>query len=272
VAIESGRGGSEVKVLMDSALLDSKLTEDSMATTKIKLGDKEYEVPTDLSDALTSHLTDMTSKHQTAMDKLLAKAQKEKDDLLAGLAKSQDDDDTKDAATLAKDDDDDDDTKDDDDSKTTKDTKTTDSIKSPALKPIAARIDRLLGKIAQYKKEAKTHMDSMTPAKLAEAVKSRAKLVATAMQVIDSADSTKLFAMDELEIKKAVVKAKNPEMVLDAKSADFVDGMFQAIAEGVSGENLGDVLGAILLDAGGPASEGGAKKGWVKQPLTMHKG
>jgi hypothetical protein len=286
VNLEAGRGGPEVKVLMDSAITPRK----EKSTMKIKLGDKEYEVPSELGDALKGHLDGLTTQHQQEMDELKGKLDK----LEANAKKTRDGEEGEEGEEeelekLAEDDDDIDlekwakeEAAEHGDDKANKDMGHKDHIyadslksKSPLLRKIAEKLDTLKGQRNQlFRQTRKSNMDSIDPVKAGEAFKKRAEVVAVAYEIMDSAEADKLLSLPEAEVKKAVVLALNPKLDMTGKSGAFIDGMFEAIALSNKPSNVGEVLGRMLMpvqDGQGSAGTPQAAKPWEKKPLSAHK-
>lgn len=236
VALKAGRGGPEVRMLMDS--IDIKLPTKESTMKKIKVGDKEYEVSEDLADAIEM---DRATTGKT-MDALKSSVQKFKDKMKkAGLGDGDDDEDAEAMDALG------DITADEDPEKAVAQL---DAIETPnpLLKKIKKRMTRLVGKLSGALKTASTHMDALKPENLTKTIETRMRLVAVAHSVMDAPDTKKLLAMPEIDLKKAIILAKNSSIVLEGKSVDFIDGMFETIAVKVGNQELSEALGAILLD------------------------
>ena len=274
VGIPAGRGGPEVRMLLDSA---DPQPENTMA--KIKVGDKEYEVPQEAADAW-------------------AKAEKDAKELKDAIAKAERD--LKDAKKKDKKDDDDDDGDDEEAmdmadfvQAVTADSDSAVIATMDAIKPrtlggrlIKGAFSKLQGRIVAATEAAKqTIQDAAitTPKKLAQAAATHAKLVAVCMAVMDKADPNELFAKESLELKKLVIAAKMPTVDLKGKSLEFVDGLYDGVAMGVAPSNVGEVLGKILSVTDADSAKGAneprnpyqdagfkmpaARKPWVKGPL-----
>ena len=273
VDIDEGRGGPEVRMLMDSADLSCTQKEAAVAEKKdddklvpIKLGDDEHKVTPALAEAFKHHVEGMKSDHEKAQDEMAEKLTKLKsyqktaeddegdlEELGEGEAESEDDDD-KAAAKM--------------DSLT---------LRTEKGRKVKARISKLLGRIAGLKAEVKAKMDSASPAKLAEAARAQAKLVATVMALDSKANASELFKLDALDLKKKAILSRDPKAVLDSKSADYIDGCFQTLAAQVQPSATGALLGAALLmdekgDKGTPSEvTKTAKQPWTPKPLSAHK-
>lgn len=247
VGIPKGRGGPDVRMLLDSA--DTQ--ENTMR--KIKVGDKEYEVPNDVADAWEKSQKDLADADQ----RLKAAANKD--------SKKRD---RKDRKKGGDDDDDDDDDEEEMDAKKFGDAITLDAVAggtihldavepvSMAGKLIKGALVKMQGRVVAAEALAKTHLDSattITPEKLAAAARSHAKLVATALAILDGVEGVSakaLFDMNGVDVKKKAILHKLPDTKLDGKGEAFVDGIFEGIAASVSPSNVGEVLGHALFDTG----------------------
>lgn len=259
VAIAEGRGGPEVRMLMDSAELSSSqekaMPEPSKEMKTIKLGDVEHEITPALHDALTAHIEGLKAEHKKAMDELAGQ--------VSGLKKLDEDEDgdienlteetegQEEDAACAK----------------------MDSIepKSERMKKVKTRISRLLGKVAGLTREVKAKMDAASPERLAEAAKTQATMVATVCALDSKAKPADLFGKSVGELKRLAILARDPKAVLDGKDAAYIDGRFDAIASSVKPSNIGEVLGAMLLDTKSePTQEQAApaQKKWTPVPLS----
>ena len=278
VGLEAGRGGSNVKVLMDSAITPKQ--EKTTMSKKISIGDKEYEVSQELGDAFGKHMDEFTKKHTEEMDALkkeLEGLKKKQDDC------SKDDDDTKisedddeDLENLADDDDDLDLKKwaeEEEKEPGHKDKAHKDSLKGKdaRIHAIAAKVDKLKAQRNQLYRQSKTHMDAADPQKMTEALRHKAQVLAVAAQVMDNADINAMFSQSEAEIKKAIVAAREPKVDLKGKSAEFIDGMFEAISLTCTADNVGEVLGAMLMDNADTSTQHQAPAKWEKPKLTASK-
>jgi hypothetical protein len=274
VGIAKGRGGPDVRMLLDSA---DPQTEITMATKKIKVGDKEYEVPEDLHDALSREKAAMDSKLEALAHKD-AKGRRRAKDAKKGKGEGGDDDDdaddeneeAMDMADLA--------------NAVTMDSEAGATAQMDAVSPrtlpgrlIKSAFSKMQGRLVAAQAQAKTQMDSAAaPEKLAAAAREHAKLVATACAVMDDAKPHELFAKPAAEIKKAVILAKLPNTKFEGKDAAFVDGMFEGIASSVTPSNVGEVLGKVLMDSAAEpqhkepfkdSARAQARKPWTAQPL-----
>ncbi|HEX5034647.1 MAG TPA: DUF2213 domain-containing protein [bacterium] len=85
--------------------------------------------------------------------------------------------------------------------------------------------------------------------------RARADLEDTAKEVLgDELKADEIENLDELDLKKKVIEKVLPEKKIDGKSADYVDGLFEAVKESFtedSGADLKAALGATVKD--GPA-------------------
>jgi hypothetical protein len=149
--------------------------------------------------------------------------------------------------------------------------------------PIATRYRKLLGKlqgtIQGLRTQVATKMDAASPKAIADAAKTQAKLVAVvvALSKEHKNKASELFLMDAADLKKLAIKARDPKAVLDGKSADYVDGQYEAVAAGVQ-INVGLTLGdALLGNADAAIAEQAAikdkntTKKWMAPPLTANK-
>jgi hypothetical protein len=276
VGIDEGRGGPSVRILLDSKTATIK-GENPMGK-KFKLGDKDFDVPEDLHDALSKHFSDK----DTEMLGMKALADKYKIDS-EGLAKELD------KMKKAKDSMDDEEGEEADDAAEAEEKDCKDSAGSllnlETLRPhtsVGKRIKtafiRLHSTIkAEKEKTVKAVTDSADPNKLAEAAQERAKLVGVALNVLDKADAQKLFRTNADDIKKQVIAAKNPKLtaeVIAAKSAEWRDGMYESIANSID-FNMGETLGAMFMPPAetrqtvpGPGNGRQQRAPWVKPSLS----
>jgi hypothetical protein len=154
-----------------------------------------------------------------------------------------------------------------------KDKATKDSLKGrdSRIHSIAAKLDKLKAQRNQLYRQSKTNLDASDPKRMTAALREKAQILAVAAQVMDGADISALFDQTEAEIKKAIVSAREPKVDLKGKSQEFVDGMYEAISLTVSGGNVGEVLGAMLMDHTDPETQRQAPKAWEKPKLTASK-
>lgn len=246
VGIDKGRAGHECRILMDSQPKET--------TVKLKIGDKEYEVPEDLHDAVLQHFAGTQKKY----DKLMSEHEKLKDRLNQG---EDDDDDMENMAAAS-----------DDDDKKTEAKMDSFAPKSARGKVIKGMFSKMQGKLKAAELLNKQVTDSAAdPAKLAQAAREHAKIVAVGMAVIDKADAGELFKLSAVELKKKVIAAKMPKVSLEGKDQGFMDGLFEGIQAQVSPSNVGEILGAMLLDSKETETKAEPKKferkPWVAKPL-----
>ena len=264
VAIEEGRGGPNVRMLLDSSTLDSKKEKTMAKETdlmKLKLGDVEHDVTPALHGALTHHLEGLAAQHKKAMDDLAEKFKglddygQDMEALAAGEGEAEEDDEKACAKMDAI------------------------AVKSDKAAVVKARMAKMLGQMLGLKREVKAKMDAAeaaakeAPAKLAEAAKAQAVLVATVMALDEAAKPADLFTKTAGELKRLAILARDPKAVLDGKSEDFVEGRFTAVAATVKPTNLGEVLGAMLLDTTeqekkDESAAAPARKTWTPEPLS----
>lgn len=250
--LEDGRGGPEVRVLMDSTQFTVKTEDDEMAKpaavtvtvidgkkdlVKVKMGDAEHDMTPALADAIKGHLDSMEAAHQSSMDalggELAAKLKKAADDAdaeleaMAGDTEGECADDAAKALTVL----------------------TARPLEGKGARRIKDVLTKLLGKVEGLTKEVKTVMDSATiaPDKLAVAAREQARLVATVVALDSKAEPAKLFLMSATDLKKAAILARDPKAVFDGKDQGYIDGRFDAVATGLQ-VNLGVALGNALLD------------------------
>lgn len=98
---------------------------------------------------------------------------------------------------------------------------------------LQAQLDLAQDKVKQLETEmAKLQKDSEDPAKLDAAVASRMALLATASKVkVDGAEK-----MDAASLKKAILVAARPGLVLDGKSNEYLDAAFEVVRADVDGQ------------------------------------
>jgi len=92
------------------------------------------------------------------------------------------------------------------------------------------KIDGLQAKVDELTKEnGKLKTDATDEKKIRELVAVRASLIEKAKPFLKA--DTKLDEMSDMDIKKAVITAKNPELKLDEKSEAYIEGRFDSILE-----------------------------------------
>jgi hypothetical protein len=95
------------------------------------------------------------------------------------------------------------------------------------------RADGLQDKVTKLEEEAKK-----LPAQIADGIRRRAGLVKVAEKVLPEAEVTKLDSMSEMDIKKAVILARNPKAKMDEKaSEDYITSRFDSIVEAMDEED-----------------------------------
>lgn len=279
--LEDGRGGPEVRVLMDSTQFKVQTEEDDMAKpkfevvvndankdlVKVKMGDAEHSMTPALADAIKGHLDKMEADHQASMDTLGG-------DLAAKLKKAADDSDAElesmAGATEGE-------TADDADTVLTRLQPL--PMEGKGARRIKDVLTKLLGRVKGLTVEVKTVMDSATiaPEKLAAAARDQAKLVATVIALDSKAVAADLFPKSAIDLKKLAILARDPKAVFDGKDLGYIDGRFDAVSAGVQ-VNIGQALGAALLDNAAsklPTEEdktiqdaAAKKRVWKPEPLT----
>lgn len=90
-----------------------------------------------------------------------------------------------------------------------------------AIDKATGRADAAEAKVTELDKEVKA-----MPTKIADGIKSRIGLVEIATKAMDAAGIAKLDSMTELDIKKAVIMARDPEAKLDDKSEAYIQAAF----------------------------------------------
>lgn len=113
---------------------------------------------------------------------------------------------------------------------------------------LEAKVDELT---AENKKLSEQKMDD---AKIQELVKARTDLLAKATPLVKA--DTKLDGMTDLEIKKAVIVAKNPDVKLDEKSQDYIEARFDAIVEATPAKKSSDALKDKVTKVDGTRADG----------------
>lgn len=103
-------------------------------------------------------------------------------------------------------------------------------------------------------KNKKLEGEKMDSAKIQELVKSRTELIAKATPLVKA--DTKLDGMTDLEIKKAVILAKNPDVKLDEKSQDYIEARFDAIVEATPAKKSSDELKNQVKKVDGTRADG----------------
>jgi len=88
---------------------------------------------------------------------------------------------------------------------------------------------------AELEKEKALRADAADPVKAREAVKARVDLERKASKILGS--ETKLDAMDDLEVKRAVVAKAQSSLKLDGRSADYIAAAFDLAVEKLDAEN-----------------------------------
>jgi hypothetical protein len=117
----------------------------------------------------------------------------------------------------------------------------------------AARADAAAAKLAESEK---ARADAADPAKIQAQVKARVELERQAGDILGT--ETKLDAMDDLSVRKAVVAHRFPEIKLDGKDAAYVNGLFDlAVAEAAKHNPSLEGLRVAAENAG---PEGGQRK------------
>lgn len=102
--------------------------------------------------------------------------------------------------------------------------------KEKEVSEMKAKADAAQAKLDEATEEIKKLKEAkLDEAKIQELVAKRAKLLETAKPFLKA--DTDFSQMSELEIKKAVVLAKHPEVKLDDKSEVYVEARFDAILE-----------------------------------------
>lgn len=278
--LEDGRGGPEVRVLMDSAQFKVSMEDDEMAKpapvtvtvidgkndlVKVKMGDGEHNMTPALADAIKGHLDAMEAAHQASMDALGG-------DLAAKLKKATDDSDAELEAMAG---DTEGETADDAEAVLTK--LAARPIESKGGRRVKDVLTKLLGKVKGLTVEVKTVMDSavVAPEKLAAAAKEQARLVAVVCVLDSKAVAADLFIKPANELKKLAILARDPKAVFDGKDQGYIDGRFDAVSAGLQ-VNMGLALGAALLDNAADKlpivkevlDAKDAPKRWTPEPLT----
>lgn len=241
LGLESGEGraGSDVRVLMDSTLI--KIPSSGAHMAKVKLGEKNYDLPDDVADAFTKHMDSVATDMQT------------KD---AAMAKYKGDCEAKDAELE-------------------KFKKAADSEKKDAKKEVEAKdakIATLQGTVDELNRQAKEFKDSkLTSKQLAELLKSRLQLVAVAKEFMDS-KVNEMLEKEELELMKLTLIASDKDVVLnDSFKADdlaYIRGRFDQLAKTVK-PDVDTVLGDLMLkDSAAEKPTGREQKRWTPQPLS----
>lgn len=106
-----------------------------------------------------------------------------------------------------------------------------------------ARADGLKSEVEKIKKE---RTDS-APADLRALVKERLALE----KVAEAAGVEKFDSLDDIELKKAVIKAVSPEAVMDGKGEDYINARFDVAAESLSAsDEKAKSLGEKILNGG----------------------
>lgn len=108
------------------------------------------------------------------------------------------------------------------------------SLKADSEK-LQGRCDGLESELKSKKEEIeKVKADSKLSAKEAvEIGKARIKLEETAKKILGEVT---VDAMDDLEIKKAVIVKLKPEVKLDSKDSNYIEGMFDIVCDAISSE------------------------------------
>lgn len=95
------------------------------------------------------------------------------------------------------------------------------------------KYDTLEAERDTLKEKAAKNLDAAELSKLAKA---RVAILQVAQKACDAETVKKLDAMDDAEIKTAVIKAKSPDANLDGKSADYIAARYDAIAEDIASQ------------------------------------
>lgn len=95
------------------------------------------------------------------------------------------------------------------------------------------------------------------PGKIKEAAAARAKLEAAATKVLDAEQLKKLNDMSDLDIKKAVVLAKDPKAKLDGQTDTYVQVRFDLATENLADDAADRALAESRRNAAPPAAGGG---------------
>jgi len=123
------------------------------------------------------------------------------------------------------------------------------------LEELAAKVDALTDENAKLKQARK---DSLDPKTLREAVKSRLHIEKIAERVaLDEETKARMDDMDDMDLKKAVIKAECPNTDLSNKSDVYMAARFDMIAEQLEEkdaelEHVGKVLGICATDGKDP--------------------
>ncbi len=158
--------------------------------------------------------------------------------------------------------------------------------KKVPMEEMGKKIDELQAKcdsLGVELEKAKTRTDGeVSPEKMREAVKARVALEKTAEVALSKEQLEKLDSMTDLEVRKAVVAAKQPELKLDGKSEHYVAAAFDIISEQLKGsgdahKRLGAELNKGRTDGAEDPVEAARKRqaeetmGAWKKPLSAVK-
>lgn len=107
-----------------------------------------------------------------------------------------------------------------------------------------ARGDALKADLETEKKKNSTKLDA---AEIKTAAKARIELLETAKNTCDEETIAKLDSMEDLDIKKAIVKSKHSDINLDAKSEDYINAFVDAVRADLKEKDDTKNLGGEIL-------------------------
>lgn len=109
-----------------------------------------------------------------------------------------------------------------------------------------ARADGAEAEVKKLKAEIATRADAMSPDKIRAAVKNRQRIELVANRTLDKETIAKMDAMDDKEIKLAVLKAEDKDTKFEEKDDAYIDARFDHLAVVLSKDPNAKV-GADLL-------------------------
>jgi len=118
---------------------------------------------------------------------------------------------------------------------------TLDSVEYEAEAPVLTALNSAQNRCDELEKEgenlqgkldsANAELEKAKSIDVKSLVKNRVALVEVAKNNLDDETIKNLDEMDDLEIKKAVIKAVQPKANLDEKSEDYIDARFDSVQE-----------------------------------------
>lgn len=143
-----------------------------------------------------------------------------------------------------------------------------------------AEIEKLKGERDAIQGKLDTALADLkkVPAQIKDSVRARINLEAAAAKVLDEADVAKLDGMDDDQIRKAVIMAKQPDAKLDGKSAEYILARFDSLIENLDEED-GDTAMAETRAAVAPRQDSqpakdsadGARKAYIDRLTKKDK-